>query len=37
MIPQISDSGINLLSQLLILNPAKRITAKKALTHPWFS
>lgn len=33
---QLSDDGVNLLTQMLTANPKKRITAKKALNHPWF-
>lgn len=33
----LSDQGINLLTQLLIPNPTRRITADKALKHPWFN
>ena len=32
----ISDSGIDLLRQMLTYDPNKRITATKALKHPWF-
>ncbi|KRX00029.1 Protein kinase-like domain [Pseudocohnilembus persalinus] len=32
----ISEEGIDLLKQLLALDPARRITAAKALEHPWF-
>lgn len=32
----ISPEGLDLLKSLLIANPKKRITAKKALTHIWF-
>ncbi|KAG2218511.1 hypothetical protein INT45_004113, partial [Circinella minor] len=31
-----SESGFNLLAQLLDYDPAKRITAEKALSHPYF-
>lgn len=40
MIPKgefgLSPEGIDLLKGLLTANPKKRITAKKALSHPWF-
>lgn len=32
-----SDLAINLLTQLLIANPSRRITVDKALKHPWFN
>lgn len=33
----ISALGVDLLSQLLRYDPAQRISARKALQHPWFS
>lgn len=33
----LSDSGLDLLKRLLTLNPNRRITAKEALEHPWFT
>ncbi|KAH7818593.1 putative Cyclin-dependent kinase [Monocercomonoides exilis] len=35
-IPNLSHSGVDLLESLLCLDPAKRITAKEALNHPYF-
>lgn len=32
----LSPEGVDLLKNLLTANPKKRITAKKALMHPWF-
>lgn len=34
---KISDLGIDLITKLLTLDPSKRITAKEALNHAWFS
>ena len=34
--PNLSEHGINLLSRLLTYDPSKRITAAKALEHPYF-
>jgi cell division cycle 2-like protein len=34
--PMLSDAGFDLLSRLLALNPAKRLSAKEALEHEWF-
>jgi serine/threonine protein kinase len=34
--PNLSDAGLNLLSRLLTYDPSKRITAAKALQHPYF-
>ncbi len=35
-LPQLSDQGIDLLNALLTYDPAQRITARKALRHPFF-
>jgi len=32
----LSDEGIDLLEQMFIYDPSKRITAAEALNHPWF-
>jgi cell division cycle 2-like protein len=34
--PQLSDHGIDLLNSMLTYDPSKRITAAKALQHPYF-
>jgi len=34
--PMLSDTGFDLLSRMLTLNPQRRITAKEALDHDWF-
>lgn len=33
---RLSDSGVDLLSRMLRLDPSERITAEEALRHPWF-
>ena len=33
---KIEPAGLDLLEQMLIYDPAKRISAKKALLHPYF-
>jgi len=35
--PQLSQHGIDLLNRLLTYDPKKRITAREALTHPFFA
>ncbi len=35
--PPLTDAGFDLLSRLLCLDPAQRISADDALAHPWFS
>ncbi|XP_078443362.1 cyclin-dependent kinase B2-1-like [Wolffia australiana] len=35
-VPKLEPSGVELLSMMLKYDPAKRITAKKALDHPYF-
>ncbi len=35
--PNLSESGLNLLSRFLTYDPSKRITAAKALAHPYFT
>lgn len=35
--PILNDTGFSLLSRLLDMNPATRITAADALQHPWFA
>ena len=32
----INEQGIKLLEEMLVYDPAKRISAKKALSHPYF-
>lgn len=35
--PQLSDSGVELLNRLLTFDPEKRITARQALRHSYFT
>lgn len=35
--PILNDTGFDLLSRLLDMNPKTRITAAQALQHPWFT
>jgi cyclin-dependent kinase 7 len=37
LFPAASDQTVDLISRLLTYNPAKRITAKHALQHPYFT
>lgn len=36
-VPQMDEVGLDLLEKMLIYNPAKRISAKAALDHPYFN
>ncbi|KAG0280981.1 Cyclin-dependent kinase catalytic subunit [Linnemannia exigua] len=36
LIPGLDDNGLNLFEQLIDYNPARRISAKRALHHPFF-
>ena len=35
-IPKLDDVGLNLLEQMIVIDPEKRITADEALKHPYF-
>jgi len=37
MFPNLSENGVNLLTRMLTYDPSKRITAQKALNHPYFT
>jgi cyclin-dependent kinase len=37
VVPQLSDSGVDILTLLLTYDTAKRISAKRALLHPYFA
>ena len=37
IVPALDDEGLNLLSHMLRYEPSRRITARTALTHPYFS
>ncbi|KAK9164839.1 hypothetical protein Scep_000030 [Stephania cephalantha] len=36
-VPNLDDTGLDLLSKMLIYEPLKRISAKKAMEHPFFA
>lgn len=36
VVPQLDHDGLDLLAQLLVYDPTKRISAKVALQHPYF-
>lgn len=35
-VPSLDEAGLDLLKQMLAFDPAKRISAKAAMSHPWF-
>jgi serine/threonine protein kinase len=37
MFPGVDSNAIDLLQQMLTINPSKRISAKAALGHPYFT
>jgi serine/threonine protein kinase len=36
MLPSLSEKGLDLMNKLLTYDPKKRITAKEAMSHPYF-
>ena len=36
LFPWLSSEGIELLNELMLYDPAKRLTARQALRHPYF-
>lgn len=36
LVPTLDRDGVDLLEKMLVYDPSKRISAKKALMHPWF-
>ena len=37
LVPRLGAQGVQLLSSMLQLDPAKRISARQALSHPFFA
>ena len=36
LVPTLCSDGVDLLSKMLVFDPAKRITAREAMAHPYF-
>ena len=36
LVPTLCSDGVDLLSKMLVYDPAKRITAREAMAHPYF-
>lgn len=37
VVPRLDEQGVSLLAQLLAFNPAQRVSARRALQHPYFA
>ena len=35
-VPRLNENGVNLLIEMLVMDPADRINARQALKHPYF-
>lgn len=37
VVPLLEPAGVDLLEQILVLDPCNRLSAKRALMHPYFA
>ncbi|KAL4111625.1 Cell division protein kinase 1 [Phytophthora ramorum] len=37
VVPQLDRVGLDLLARLLVYDPSNRISARTAMSHPWFA